>query len=238
MNMIDFFDRTRIINLASRGDRREETDAEFAKYGFPIHTEKVDYFPACCPPSAEGFPSAGVRGCFLSHMTVIEEAKRDGLNNVLVLEDDISFSKHILEYGAMATETLKDLDWDIAYFGHALESDPKATCWKAVDQPMLLAHFYAINGKTLGGLVQFLHQVLARPPGHPDGGPMHYDGALNTFMKQNPQIKAYYFSKNLGYQRPSMTNLHEVSFLDKHALFKPFASTLRQLKRIYLKIVR
>ena len=35
MTMIDFFDRTRIINLASRSDRREETDAEFAKYGFP-----------------------------------------------------------------------------------------------------------------------------------------------------------------------------------------------------------
>jgi hypothetical protein len=238
MNVIDFFDRTRIINLASRSDRRAETDAEFAKYGFQTRTKKADYFPACCPAAADGFPSAGVRGCFLSHMTVIEEAQRDGLANVLVLEDDISFSKHILEYGAIATQALQDLDWDIAYFGHALASDPSETCWKAVDQPMLLAHFYAINGKALAGLVQFLHQVLARPPGHPDGGPMHYDGALNTFMRQNPSIKAYYFSKNLGYQRPSMTNLHEVSILDRNALLRPFAALLRQAKRAYLKRIK
>lgn len=238
MNIIDFFDRTQIINLASRADRRRETETEFAQLGFPIHTEKVGFFSAICPTAAEGFVNAGVRGCYLSHLKIIEDAQASGVNNVLIMEDDISFAKHILRDGAAAVESLRGLNWDIAYFGHALESAPGEVAWKAVTEPMLLAHFYAINGKAIPALARFLNQVLERPPGHPDGGPMHYDGALNTFRKQNPQIKAYYCSKNLGYQRPSKTNLHETSYFDKNPWFKPVIDLFRRLKRVYWKWVR
>ena len=99
MNVIDYFDRARIINIASRKDRRLETEEEFARNGFHIDDEKVGFFKAVTPTEGEGFPSVGVRGCFLSHLGVLEEAMRLDLKNILILEDDIQFSRRISQYG-------------------------------------------------------------------------------------------------------------------------------------------
>ncbi len=238
MNVIAYFDRVRIINLALRKDRRSQTTSEFEKHGFPINTEKVNFFDAISPNEPEGFPNPGVRGCFLSHLKVLEDAYRMNSVNTLTLEDDIQFSKYISRYGVLAIKSLQNLDWDIAYFGHNIQNtkDGKAS-WKRVDQPMLLAHFYAVNGKALGKLTRFLRCILERPPGHPDGGPMHYDGALNTFMQQNHDIRAYYYSINLGYQRPSKTDLHGTSIVDKYSLLKPLSILVRSIKSKYMSIV-
>ena len=238
VTVIDHFDRTEIINMTSRLDRRRETEDEFAQHGFPINTEKSRFFEAITPEDAAGFPNRGVRGCFLSHMNVLASARDDQLRHVLVLEDDISFSRNIKTLGAQAVAVLDELDWDIAYLGHALDKVPGEAQWLPVNSPMLLAHCYAINGRTLPRLVNFLEQILQRPAGHPDGGPMHYDGALNTFIQQNPSIKAYYFSKNLGYQRPSRTDLHEVSIIDRSFYLRQFAGLYRAAKRAYLKFSR
>ncbi|URD43845.1 hypothetical protein M6G63_06210 [Pseudomonas sp. BYT-5] len=43
MNVIDYFDRARIINIPSRNDRRMETMQEFARHGFSIDFEKRVY---------------------------------------------------------------------------------------------------------------------------------------------------------------------------------------------------
>lgn len=236
MNIIEYFDRTRIINLAARNDRREETELEFKRFGFPINTDKVSFFKAISPDEPAGFPNTGARGCFLSHMEIIREAKESELNNLLILEDDILFSKKVLEYGSIAVEKLTSLDWDIVYFGHTLESDSDFVGWKRLDRPMLKTHCYAINESIFDELTRFLQKVLQRPPGHRDGGPMHYDGALNTFRKQNPSIKSYYYSKNLGYQRPSVTDVHSLSFLDEKALFKSGMTLFRQLKRFFFRV--
>jgi hypothetical protein len=237
-SLINSFDRVRIINMKTRADRRVETEQEFARHGFGMAPPRVGFFEAVTPTSAEGFPNAGVRGCFLSHLGILEGARADGQGNVLILEDDIAFTRDIKDAGREAVTQLAGLDWDIAYFGHAKESVPGPVSWQRVREPMLLAHFYAVNGQALAPLVDFLHTVLSRPPGHPDGGPMHYDGALSTFIKQNPEVKAYYCSRNLGYQRPSKTDLHRTSVIDRNPFLRPFASLYRAAKRAYLKRIR
>lgn len=234
--LLDFFDRVRIINLPSRTDRRQETESEFAAQGFPSPSAQDLFFPAIAPIDAAGFPNRGVRGCYLSHLAILREARDAGANRVLVLEDDIAFSREIAKLGSQAVAMLADQAWDIAYFGHALPNSAEPAHWAAVNQPMLLAHCYAVNGKTLDKLVAFLETILMRPPGHPDGGPMHYDGALNTFIQQNPGIQAVYFSKNLGYQRPSRTDLHRQSIIDRNPILRHFSGLYRNLKRAYLKI--
>ena len=103
---------------------------------------------------------------------------------------------------------------------------------------MRYAHCYAVNGRTLGRLVDFLHQVLAREPGHPDGGPMHVDGALSTFTARHADVKTVYFSPSIVYQRPSRTDLHRQSLIDRHPLLRQVAVPLRWAKRRYLKLVR
>lgn len=238
MNLIDQFDLVRIINVPARKDRRLETVAEFERHGFKINSGKAAFFDAITPSDAKGFSSPGVRGCFLSHLGVLEEAARAKVGNVLVLEDDIQFSRRISQHGNQAMDALKNIDWDIAYFGHALASTPNAPAWAKVEQPMLLAHCYAVNGKCLERLTQFLQKILERPAGHPDGGPMHYDGALNTFIQQNPDIQAYYYTLNLGYQRPSRTDLHALSIFDTNPLLRPMTKMGRKLKARILRQTR
>lgn len=235
MSFIDYFDQVQIINMASRIDRRKETRAEFTRYHLPTDTEQVSFFQAFTPSTPAGFPNNGARGCFLSHLAILKNAESINANNVLVLEDDVAFSKHINELGQLAVNQLAEMDWDIAYFGHKRGSDEAQTCWKKVDAEMLQSHFYAVNGKTLNRMIRCFEAILSRPPGHPDGGPMHYDGAINTFVMQNSDINAVYFSKNLGYQRPSKTNIQTTSVLDASPILKPTADIYRRAKRILLR---
>ena len=236
MNIFEYFDLTQIVNLPSRKDRRQETELEFKKYGFPINVKKSSFFKAISPTTPEGFSNCGVRGCFLSHMRIIENAVTSKLNNILILEDDIYFSKNILKYDSIAIKELDNIDWDFAYFGHKLPTSTNENIWKEIDEPVFMTHFYAINGKILPQFLEFLQNLLSRPPGHPQGGPMHYDGAINTFLKQNSNIKAYFFSKNLGYQRPSKTDLHETTIFDKYLILIIFTLFFRKIKRFFLKI--
>jgi GNAT superfamily N-acetyltransferase len=236
--LVRYFDRIRVINLSSRGDRRAETEIEFTSMGQAIDGHRCAFFEAIVTETAAGFPGAAVRGCYLSHLAVLEEAWRDGVARVLVLEDDIAFVRDIGEQGKVAVRQLDGLDWDIAYFGHALDNLPGTPTWKRVSRPMRHAHCYAVHGRALKRLIDFLRTVLERPAGHPDGGPMHYDGALSTFLAQNPDIRAFHFSRNLGYQRPSRTDLHVQSIIDRNRLLRPWAGLYRALKRAYMKRTR
>lgn len=238
MNVIDYFDRARIINISSRNDRRLETIEDFTRNGFRIDNDKIAFFQAVTPDALEGFPSLGARGCFMSHLGIMEEAVRSNLNNILIMEDDIQFSKCIATYGKQAVAALEGMDWDIVYFGHPFDGDSSSPAWKVVDQPVHLSHFYAVNGRCIERLRDFLLQLLQRPPGHPDGGPMHYDAALNTLIHSQKDVQAYYFTWNLGYQRPSRTDLHDLSFMDRSALLRPLMTLLRRLKARGLRAIR
>ena len=67
---------------------------------------------------------------------------------------------------------------------------------------------------------------------------MHIDGALSLFVKTNPGVRAFHCSLNLAYQRPSRTDLHPVSVLDRHSWLAPAASLYRAFKRLYWHRVR
>ena len=179
MTIIDYFDRTAIINLPERADRRAETRDEFRRIGWPIENAKVDFFTALRPETPAGFPNQGVRGCFLSHMNVIKTAKHDNLANVLIMEDDIAFISDIDKIAADALQALDQTNWGFLYLGHDHTSDTSgSTRLEKITEPLLFAHFYAVNSTIFDRLLEFLEQVLERPPGHPDGGPMHYDGEI------------------------------------------------------------
>ena len=232
------FDRVRVINLRRRTDRRAETLRELVVLGESLDGDRLGFFDAIEPADAGGFPSPGVRGCYLSHLAVLEAAARDGVPAVLVMEDDVAFVREAGDLLVEATRRLEQTDWDIAYFGHALDRVSGAPRWLPVTGPMRYAHCYAVNRRALGRLVSFLQQLLAREPGHPDGGPMHVDGALSTFVARHADIRAVFFSRSLVYQRPSRTDLHHPSLIDHHPLLRLLAVPLRGLKRRYLKWIR
>lgn len=234
----EWFSRVRVISLVKRHDRRRETRAEFARHALPFEGGRVAFFDALSPTAADGFPTSGVRGCFLSHLAVLEAAVADGVDSVLILEDDIAFARRIASLGNDAVSTLDTMTWDLAYLGHDVPSGPGETGWRPVTGPMRHSHFYAVHRRALGRLVTFLRDVLGRPPGHPDGGPMHYDGALSTFRAQNPDLKIIHYTASLGYQRPSRTDIHAPSALDRYRWLAPVKVAYRTAKRAYWHAVR
>ena len=97
-------------------------------------------------------------------------------------------------------------DWDFLYLGHGLPPASGGRFRPHVG-PIMTAHFLAVNGRCLPALIGFLETVLSRPPGHPDGGPMHVDGAYSTFRSQHPQVTTLVAVNSLGHQRSSRSDI-------------------------------
>jgi len=239
MKITDHFQRTAIINLPERKDRREETTAEFRRIDCAIDNRKTAFFPARRPSEPAGFPSIGVRGCFLSHMQVIREAQQDRLNNVLVMEDDIAFAPRANAILDEAMQELNGKEWGFLYLGHEhpINNDRNERII-AINEPLMLAHCYAVNGSIFQNFLDFLAELLQRPAGHPDGGPMHYDGAISTFRMKHPEIATYILNPSIAYQRSSRTDLHELPVWDTIGLIRPLTSAMRKLRNTLRRLTQ
>jgi len=195
------------------------------------------FYPAFKPSEPDGFPSIGARGCFLSHYKILKHALDREKKNVLVMEDDLAISTQIEKVSPELLKMLEIDTWGIAYLGH-LEKIKNSEPYKLnlYREPLLQSHFYAVNAKILPRLVNFLKTVLKRPPGHPDGGPMHYDGALSTFRAQNPDIETYLVLPSLGWQRSSRSDIYTKKWFDKHVLLAWIVSVGRKIKNVIRRL--
>lgn len=75
------------------------------------------------------------------------------------------------------------------------------------DELIGTTHFVTFQGEAIPAAVHYLEQILARPAGDPEGGPMHVDGAYNWFRRANPQFKTVLAVPELGFQRASRTDI-------------------------------
>ncbi len=237
MKIVEYFDRTAIINLPERLDRRSETIEEFKRIDWPIGNSKINFFSATRPTEAAGFPSIGARGCLLSHLHAIKKAKDDKCANILILEDDISFLSNINSLTPEILKLLPQTNWGFLYLGHEYQSTLQPTeILVKISTPLPLTHCYAVNGLIFEKFIAFLEELQKREPGDPLGGPMHYDAAISTFRIQNPDINTYIVNPSLGYQRSSRTDLRELSYWDKSPLLSPFIAIMRKTKNILRKL--
>jgi glycosyl transferase family 25 len=204
----DYFQGVYAVNLPERKDRRQLIVKELEEAGMPLTPHKVEIFPAIRPDEAGGFPSIGARGCFYSHVAILKQAKQEGLSNILIVEDDLEISAKFRTDQAVILEQLCQRDWDFVYFGHVEEVEQKSpVALVPFSEGVMTAHFYGVNGRIFDRLLRFLEEVQQRPPGHPDGGPMHLDGAYSTFRAQNPDVVTLIASPNLGWQRSSPSDI-------------------------------
>jgi glycosyl transferase, family 25 len=165
---------------------------ELQQAGIPFTIGKVELFAAIKPDSPGEFPSIGYRGVFLSHLTILKQAKSQGLNNVLIMEDDLEIRSDFRRYEENILNELIDQDWDIVHFGYC--GQPVGNL-SAVSLPILQAfsgeiigtQFYAVNSRIFDQLIDFFEVILTRPADHPDGAPMSPDGVLNIFKWQFPR---------------------------------------------------
>ena len=111
---LDAFDRIVCINLDERTDRWEQVQQSAAAL---LGEVKLQRFSAIKPDLAKERVHNGRAGCLLSHRTVIEQAYRDGLESVLVLEDDLSIDQAFQEKITPTLASLQQTEWDVFYLG-------------------------------------------------------------------------------------------------------------------------
>jgi GR25 family glycosyltransferase involved in LPS biosynthesis len=193
------------ITTRNRPERRRRAELEFARLGLD-----VDLLVADPPLAAAGFASAGVRGCFLSHLACLRNARDSGARIAVVAEDDVVISSRFIDLSRVIDEELSGLSWSMLYLGYLPEQSPargesmqlitrhvgRCTGWEVRG-----SHFYAVSADALDGLIEDFEQRL-RPGGHR----IPADGVLNEYRRDNG-IDTLVCVPNLARQAPSPSGI-------------------------------
>ena len=235
----EFFDCIFVINLAYRSDRRLEMESELNRIGLSLFDGSAEILSASRFTEAGDFDSAGARGCFDSHLRALKTALERKSKGVLIFEDDCDFANDIQEKLLGVLRQLAATEWSMFYGGHLSEVTTSNSIGRigriAPEQGLCGAHFFAVSGKALPMLIRYLEAMLAREPGSHSGGPMHVDGAYSWFRKDHPAYETWIAYPQLGFQRPSRTDIHELKFYDRIIGLRQSAAAARRLKRKFLK---
>jgi len=159
MDLSNYFDRVIVINLKRRPDRLVSFNASMQECNWPFRPPVV--FAAIdgrIVPSPEGWQSGvGAWGCLRSHQRVLEEAMMEGIEKLLVLEDDVCFTSDFVSNVSAFLSSVPE-DWDQLMFGgqHCnFHGVPVLKCpgvYRCSDCER--THCYAIRGKFLKRLYQ------------------------------------------------------------------------------------
>lgn len=193
----DYFDEIQCINLERRLDRWQECELEFKK-----HNLNVNKFKAVDGKNLNsiGFLNSGQVGTILSHKAVLEYAKENDLQNVLILEDDVEFQDNFNQlFGEWHTE-IPD-DWDIILFGgnhcgnNPWSGGSLTKCNEHVYKVTfsLALHCYAVRNTVYERLIYELTKMN--------------DTADSLIANSHSSINCYIFRPHLAWQRASHSDL-------------------------------
>jgi glycosyl transferase family 25 len=234
VNIVGFFDRIYIINLIERTDRSDEMKIQLRRIGVDFPNDKIEFFPAIRPQAAGDFESIGAKGCFLSHLNVLDNAVRRRFQRILICEDDLNFSRDFDGRIDKVLAELRQRQWAFFYGGYRVNGvgaqhgrDYVVTVPAA--QVVETAHFLAIQGDAIASAQRYLSAMLGRTAGDPNGGPMHVDGAYSWFRRAHPQFKTLIAVPELGYQRPSRSDIYSLAWYDR----LPIAATTLGYCRLF-----
>ena len=209
--LFDRFDRNRIVNLAHRKDRRREMRRQLAKVGLD-GDPKVAFFPALSYADQGRFNSRGAKGCFGSHMAILEEALAAG-ESVLILEDDCDFGPEI---GACRIPDA----CDIFYGGYQPTSKPD----DPATSDIVGSHFMGFSSACLPQLLPWLRASWA------GDDPAPIDGEYVRFRRAHPDIVAVFADPQVGFQRPSRTDVGQMRAFDRIPVLRELAGLARKFK--------
>lgn len=164
---LDFFEGVYYINLPARTDRKALFEGRAAKLGIEATWfEAIVPDPSIVTPLYEGHedPTRAQKiGCTLSHQAVIREAKRRGLKNVLIFEDDCVFLDGFLEHLTKSVDELRSFEWDLFYIGgepnNTMEQISENLYTMKTQGGIYTTHAYAVNSC-------FYDRILEVNPSH------------------------------------------------------------------------
>jgi glycosyl transferase, family 25 len=110
------------INLDRRPERWKRMESRFAAFNLG----PVERFPAVdgskTPIPSEWPESPGAYGCLQSHLFVVQKARAEGRESVLIIEDDVLLDERFHEKFSERVQNLPE-NWDMLFFG-CLHHDP------------------------------------------------------------------------------------------------------------------
>jgi Glycosyl transferase family 2 len=107
-NPFHFFDAIYCINKAEETGRWRDVSARFARLAIAHRVRRVEAIQTPRNPHA-GYAS--------SHRAIVAEAKAQGLENVLVFEDEVRFTADAIAGVQTALEELRGREWKLLYLG-------------------------------------------------------------------------------------------------------------------------
>ena len=152
-------------------------------------------------------------------------------------EDDLDFAADLCTRFPEVLRHLETTQWQIVYAGHydlpidfrGYGSDASASL--APCHRVRGTHFLMYRSEAIALLVDYLEAMLLRQPGDPAGGPMHVDGALNHFRRDNPEVSVIVATPQLGVQRSSRTDIHPLPWFDRVPVLRDIATIARRALR-------
>jgi GR25 family glycosyltransferase involved in LPS biosynthesis len=153
----DHFDRTVVISLPARADRRARLSANLRETGLAGHRDivwqdAVDGRRAKLP--AWWVQGPGGWGCRASHLETLRSAQLDGVERLLIIEDDACFHPRAAEWLAMLMPLLPP-DWDMFFLGGQHMKDPAPTADARILRATCITrtHAYAIPRRAFPSLI-------------------------------------------------------------------------------------
>ena len=121
----DFFDQVYLINLKRRPDKLKLCQELLAKLNIQFRVfealDFIDGIPEDYPVkpidgSFLGNYAPGAFGCYVSHLEVIKDAKKNNYDKILIFEDDVDADDNFV---SLFSQKVKDLpqDWKLFYLG-------------------------------------------------------------------------------------------------------------------------
>lgn len=215
--LFESFDRIRIINLPHRTDRRAEMLGELVRVGL-ARDPRVQFSDASSFADRSHFYSAGARGCFASHMAILEVAVA-ARHSVLILEDDCDFTSHTQRFRLPER-------WDIFYGGVASATDPS----RLATSDLVGSHFMGFHADVLERLVAWLQAAF-----HGDD-PAPIDGEYVRFRRAHPDVVTVFAEPPVGVQRPSRTDIGDLRAFDRVTGIRSAVALARKVKRIVRRL--
>lgn len=188
--MFDVIQHVVYINLDSRVDRRTHIEGQLARV-FP--SEKIHRFPAIQH-------SVGAKGCSMSHIAVLELAKKNGWTNVLVVEDDFTWNN--FEKGAPVLDGLLSRPFDvIALCGAYVSCEQDGRLLSSQT-----ATAYVVNQVYYDTLIANFREGLALYEVTND----YRQYALDQYWKRlQPKGQWYIVRPNMGFQLPGYSDIEK-----------------------------
>jgi glycosyl transferase family 25 len=229
LRLADYFERTYVINLPERTDRRLAMERELRQFGMAFETGRVEIFRAIRPSDALSFPSVAILGCLLSHLEVLRQARNLGLSRVLVMEDDLVLSGQLRSQEDRLVQVLQESCWDMVHFAyfpyhayaladydHRTSAGAPVGLYEHKEPPLQGNYFYGVNGHVLDRLVSFLEQLLEKRLDDCTPYASHHkpaldgayaDTAFHMFRLENPDVVTLIACPSLGFQSNSRSDL-------------------------------